>query len=124
MLQMRPSELSSLNYLLYITLYNLEAKTEVLVEEMPTQIKHCVRTITKKEPGGSDSERVSRAFAICTAHFQNTGFLKKGTHELTAKGKKNEKRHRAEPEIKSKLRSYKRYLRLARKSRRDKNTSP
>lgn len=47
-----------------------------------------------------------KAFAICISRLQKTGILKKGTKELTAKGKKAERKHKSEPEAGAKLAAY------------------
>lgn len=51
--------------------------------ETPPQLKRCVAKVAPKYDGNT-----SRAFAICVAQFQKTGQIKKGSMELTGKGKK------------------------------------
>lgn len=83
----------------------------LLSEATPDLVRHCVRSV------GQKYNDVSRAFAICTAQLQKTGYLKAGTTELTAKGKAKEKEHAADPDAASKNAEYEKMLKQARKSR-------
>lgn len=71
---------------------------------MPEILKHCVAAVGKEK--GKDA-----AFAICTASLQKAGILKKGSgKELTAKGKKAEARHKAEPDAAKKSAEYEKVI--------------
>lgn len=70
---------------------------------MPEILKHCVGQVGKEKGK-------SRAFAICTASLQKAGILKKGTQELTAKGKKAEDKHKKEMDRNKKLADYEKVI--------------
>ena len=75
----------------------------------PDLVRHCVAAVAKQYGGDT-----SKAFAICVASLQKAGYLKPGTMELTAAGKKKEKEHEAEPDADKKLKSYEKLLKAAR----------
>lgn len=78
----------------------------------PDLVRHCVAAVAK-EYGGD----VDKAFAICVAQLQKSGYLKPGTMELTAAGKAKEKEHEAEPDAKKKLAAYEKFLKAAKELR-------
>lgn len=88
---------------------NLRDLKELLDEETPAQVKHCVRSVGKKT--GS----LNRAFAICVAAGQKHGTLKKGTIEPTGKGKKADAAKKKDPDHDSKVSDYETMLAKARK---------
>jgi hypothetical protein len=77
----------------------------------PDLVRHCVAAVAKQY--GGDTQK---AFAICVAQLQKNGYLKPGTMELTAAGKKKEKEHEAEPDAAKKMASYEKLLKAARKT--------
>lgn len=79
----------------------------------PDLVRHCVAAVAKQYGGDTD-----KAFAICVSQLQKNGYLKPGTMELTAAGKKKEKEHEAEPDAKKKLAAYEKLLKAARKESR------
>ena len=79
----------------------------------PDLVRHCVAAVAKQY--GGDTQK---AFAICVAQLQKNGYLKPGTMELTAAGKKKEKEHEAEPDAKKKLAAYEKLLKAAREESR------
>lgn len=83
---------------------------------LPTQLKRCVRAIAK-ERGGDEPTRddLSRAFAICTAQLQRSGYLKKGSQDPTKKGTKRSRSKAGEKGHKSKVAEYEKMLGAARK---------
>lgn len=76
----------------------------------PDLVRHCVAAVAKQYGGDT-----SKAFAICVAQLQRNGYLKPGTMELTAAGKKKEKEHESEPDAEKKMKSYEKLLKAARK---------
>lgn len=76
----------------------------------PDLVRHCVAAVAKQYGGDT-----SKAFAICVAQLQKNGYLKPGTMELTAAGKKKEKEHEAEPDAEKKLKAYEKLLKANRK---------
>lgn len=89
---------------------------EARKKHLPTQLKRCVRAITK-ERGGDEPTRedMSRAFAICTAQLQRSGYLKKGSQKPTKKGKTRSRSKAGEKGHKSKVAEYEKMLALVRK---------
>lgn len=81
-------------------------------KQTPTVLKHTVRKLTQKMGGD-----VGRAFAMGIASLRKAGVLKKAGIELTAKGKKKEAEHEAEPEAAEKVGEYEAQLAAARKKR-------
>lgn len=55
---------------------------------MPKILDDCVESMKRR--GISEAS----AFAICTKRLQQAGILKKGTRELTAKGKRENRKRR------------------------------
>ena len=56
----------------------------------PEQLRRCALAVAerlRREEGLDVDEATSRAFAICTSSLQRYGYLKKGKHEPTLKGK-------------------------------------
>lgn len=67
-------------------------RVRILIEELKTllerpqtspQVKHCVAKVAPKFGGDT-----SKAFAVCVASMQKAGEIKKGSMDLTKKGKK------------------------------------
>jgi len=85
-------------------------REDIFTEETPTLLKHCVRAVAQKHGGDT-----KKAFAICTAQLQRSGYLEKGSQKLTAKGKEAEKKHAADPDAKMKLSDYEGLLKANRK---------
>ena len=75
----------------------------------PDLVRHCVAAVAKQHGGDTD-----KAFAICVAQLQKNGYLKPGTMELTAAGKKKEQEHESEPDAGKKLASYEKLLKANR----------
>jgi DNA-directed RNA polymerase subunit RPC12/RpoP len=78
----------------------------------PDLVRHCVAAVADQYGGDVD-----KAFAICVAQLQKSGYLKAGTMELTAAGKKKEKEHEKEPDAKKKLKAYEDFLKAAKETR-------
>lgn len=76
----------------------------------PDLIRHAVLAIAKQYGGDT-----SKAFPIAIAQLQKAGYLKAGTQELTAAGKKKEAEHEAEPDAEKKLKAYEKLLKANRK---------
>jgi hypothetical protein len=76
----------------------------------PDLVRHCVAAVAKQYGGDT-----SKAFAICVASLQKAGYLKAGTMELTAAGKKKEAEHEAEPDAEKKMKAYEKLLKANRK---------
>lgn len=69
-----------------------------------TLLKHMSSAIAKdlkKRKGGTFAQRMNQGMAIATAQLQDYGYMKKGTHSLTAKGSQRDLAHRQEPHKKS-----------------------
>lgn len=75
----------------------------------PRFIKYCVAAVADQYGGDTD-----KAFAICVGTLQKYGYLKPGTMELTAKGKKRQAELEAEPDADKKLKAYEKFLKAAR----------
>lgn len=86
------------------------AENMLLSEATPDLVRHCVRAVGKKNSGD-----VQKAFAICTAQLQKTGYLKPDSMELTAAGRKREKHHASDPDAASKLADYEKMLKKSKK---------
>jgi len=75
----------------------------------PVQLKRCVRAVAKKHDGD-----VSKAFAICTAQLQKSGYLKVGTQKPTKAGSAASRSKAAEKGHKAKVADYEKLLARAR----------
>lgn len=75
----------------------------------PLLVQHCVAAVADQY--GGDTQK---AFAICVAQLQKAGYLKPGSMELTAAGKKKQAEHESEPDAKKKLAKYEKLLKAAR----------
>lgn len=80
----------------------------------PDLVRHCVAAVAKQYGGDT-----SKAFAICVASLQKSGYLKPGTMELTAAGKKKEKEHEMEPDAAKKMKAYEKLLKASREARKE-----
>lgn len=78
----------------------------------PDLVRHCVAAVADQYGGDVD-----RAFAICVGTLQKAGYIKPGTMELTAAGKKKEKEHEKEPDAKKKMKAYEKFLKGAKEIR-------
>lgn len=87
------------------------AENLLLSEETPTLVRHCVRSVAKKYEGDT-----AKAFAICTAQLQKSGYLKPNSTTLTAAGKKKEAQHASDPDAAKKTAEYEKLLKANRKS--------
>lgn len=85
---------------------------EITLTEADAWIKHCIAKVYAK------NRNLSRAFAICTAQGQKTGYYKKGTKETTAKGKTRARSKAAQKGHQDVLKSYEQAKVAARKLRR------
>lgn len=92
----------------------IDAMLEERKRGMPAQLKRCVAAIIKKEGGAVTREAVSKAFAICTKSLQSKGYLKKGSHDTTAKGATRSRSKAADKEHVNKMASYEDMLAAAR----------
>lgn len=72
---------------------------------MPEFMRRCVSAVSAK-PG----QDVRGAFAICTAQMQRYGYLQKGTHKATAKGKALSRKHKRQADHGEKIARYERAL--------------
>lgn len=77
--------------------------------QTPPQVKHCVAKVAPKFGGDT-----SKAFAICVARMQKSGEIKKGSMDLTKKGKKVAKAKASKKGHGSTVASYEKLLKKAR----------
>jgi hypothetical protein len=77
--------------------------------QTPPQVKHCVAKVAPKFGGDT-----SKAFAICVSKMQKAGEIKKGSTELTKKGKKAAKAKSSKKSHGSTVASYEKLLKKAR----------
>lgn len=90
-------------------------------KKTPPQLKRCVRAVAEKELEGKDSsdkdtvrKATSKAFAICTAQLQKTGYLKVGSQAPTKSGKKAGRSKAGQGGHAGKVQDYERLLAVAR----------
>lgn len=83
---------------------------EARKKKTPPQLKRCVRAVAKKNGGDT-----SKAFAICTAQLQKTGYLKVGTQRPTKAGEKAGRSKAGEKGHSDKVKEYEGLLALNRK---------
>jgi hypothetical protein len=76
----------------------------------PSQLRHCVVAVGDKLGGD-----VERAFAICTASLQKSGYLKKGTQEPTEKGVERSRSKSRQKGAKEVDQEYEKMIQAARK---------
>lgn len=68
---------------------------------VPVMVQHCVLKVVRKTKG-SPKDRYLAAFNICSAVFQNNGYMKRGSMSMTGKGLKRNRMHQREKEAASK----------------------
>lgn len=78
-------------------------------EHTPPLLRRCVAKVAAQYDGDT-----SKAFAICTAQYQRHGYMKKGSQELTKKGKRQQRRKAAEPGHARAMDDYETLLKTAR----------
>ena len=85
------------------------------------QLHRCVLSVYKENTSTSDPahERLSKAFAICIRSLQNNGYLKPGTREPTAEGKRRSYFKALDPDAVDKQVEYRELLVFAKESRAD-----
>jgi hypothetical protein len=94
----------------------------LLAEELDfIQLHRCVLAVYKENTSTSSPphERLSQAFAICIKSLQNNGYLKPGTREPTAEGKRRSYFKALEPDAVDKQVAYRELLVEAKESRAD-----
>lgn len=77
--------------------------------DTPAFLKHCVADVAKQ-----DGKDVDSAFAICVDNFQEHGYLKKGSLEMTKKGQKRHKEKQSQDNHEDKMDEYESLLKQAR----------
>jgi len=91
---------------------SIEGQDEITITEADAWMKHCIAKVYAKH------QDLSRAFAICTAQGQKTGYYKKGTKDPTKKGKTRARSKAAQKGHRDVLKSYEQAKVAARKLRR------
>lgn len=77
--------------------------------QVPVMVQHCILKVYRKMRG-SGRERFLSAFNICSAVFQNNGYLWEGRLKMSGKGVKRNRMHQREKEASSKRGKYKRMI--------------
>jgi hypothetical protein len=85
------------------------------------QLHRCVLSVYKENTSTSDPphERLSKAFAICIKSLQSNGYIKPGTREPTAEGKRRSYFKALDPDAVDKQVEYRELLVSAKESRAD-----
>jgi hypothetical protein len=82
------------------------------------QLHRCVLAVVESGPAGLDADKqLSRAFAICTASLQRSGYLQPGTAQPTLKGRRRSIEMAREGDALTKEREYQSLLVDARRAR-------
>jgi hypothetical protein len=89
-------------------------------KQTPPHLKRCVLAVAKKELEGKDRDKgmvraaISKGFAVCTAQFQKSGYLRVGSQRPTKAGGVRGRSKAAQKAHMDKVADYERLLSVAR----------